>query len=103
MSAETSPITIYGHNDDLLVAETRGECREQFDAYDGAELVIRHEDDALMVKASFTEHGVWALAPTMLSEAHPLPDWDIVVDARHDYSPALTIHAPDGAIVIPDR
>ena len=103
MSADTAPITIYGESDDILVAETRAGIREEFDAYDGAELVIRHDDDALMIRASFTEHGVWAIAPTMLSEAHPLPDWDIVVDTRHDYSPGITIHAPENALIIPDR
>lgn len=98
---DTAPITIYGESDDILVSETRGETREQYDAYNGTELIIRHDDDALMVRAEYTEHGVWAIAPTMLSEAHPLPDWDIVVDTRHDYSPAITIHAPEGALIIP--
>ena len=103
MSADTAPITIYGESDDILVAETRGQHSEEFDAYDGAELIIRHEEDALMIRAEYTPHGVWAIAPTMLSEAHPLPDWDIVIDARHDYSPAVTIHAPENALIIPDR
>lgn len=103
MTSDTCPMTLYGDSDDTVIVEHHAGYLEEFDAYSGAELIIRSGDDALMIVASFTEHGVWALAPTMLSEAHTLPDWDIVVDAGHDNSPALTVHAPEGATICGHR
>lgn len=95
----TAPITLYGDSDDTVVAEHNAGHTEEYGAYDGCQLAIRHGDDVMLVCATLTEHGVWAIAPTMLSEDHPLPDWDIVVDARHDTSPSLTVHAPHGATI----
>lgn len=102
-TTDTQPITLYGHSDDTIIVEHNAGHLEEFDAYNGAELLIEYGDDTLMVCATFTEHGVWAIAPTMPSEAHTLPDWDIVVDTGHDYSPAITVHAPEGATISPGR
>lgn len=95
---DTSPIAITGHSDDLIHVEADGHTAE-VDAYGGVDILIRdpHNDDTLLIRADYLQHGVWALAPTMPSEAHPLPDWDVVLTEGHDYSPTLVVHAPDGA------
>lgn len=99
--SDTSPITLTGHDDDVITLELADGSSDDLDAYNGTEVIISdpETDEALLVRCEYTEHGTWTLAPTMLSDAHAFPDWDIVIAAGHDYSPSLTVHAPEGATV----
>lgn len=103
MSAiETVPYTFTGARDATVQLEMDGVVHE-LDAWEGADVVLRAPDGdvMLLVCRYIGEHGVWAVAPTVLSEAHPFPGWDVVVEAGPDDGVAVTVHVPEGTDVEP--
>jgi hypothetical protein len=77
-----------GHSDDIFEA-----AGDEF--YRPYAVLVAGPGGQLVVRATYTEQGVWNIGVEPADEGIPLPDWEYKIGtASNGYSALLTITAP---------
>lgn len=92
----TVKFTCYGESDDLCEIEGDFYDENGVSSYDKHRRYLRinrKEDkgDGFVIVYHYEKNGCWTVAPMMLDEGIPIPEWALfrIIEAYHEYSMAL--------------
>ena len=88
-------LKFYGASDDLF--EVEGAIREEIYCYHKPGIYhLKSAEGEVLVMATYTEEGCWAIGLCQIEEDAPVPSWPVTYSMHErGYSVQLTMEVPD--------
>ena len=102
----TAALSFYGASDDCV--EVEGARSNEWLHYHGVWTAKLEAPDGQALSVFAYYDGVWGLGIGQVDEDTPLPDWKVdvgqyITESGGMYSTLLTVHAPVGTTITPDK
>ncbi|WP_223665226.1 hypothetical protein [Serratia sp. JSRIV002] len=96
-------LRFFGASDDLF--ECEGAIREEIGCFNSLGVYhLRSNEGELLVTASYTDEGCWAIGIGPVEDGVTIPAWPASFSTAHTYSAMLTLEVPDDTyLALADR